>query len=109
MKKTILVALLVAASPAGAFDWPWQTQTRGDYGYCKGFISAGLATFPMKGLSRTQLWLAWNQVIQAGYVKTDPGDAQYSEGKSKFDTLLAASDTQSLVDIANGECDLGDS
>jgi hypothetical protein len=108
MKKLIL-ALLVFAAPVQAFDWPWQEQTKVDYGYCKGFVSSGLAAFPVAGLSRTQLWLSWNQVIQAGYVTTDTGNAQYSEGTSKFDTLIASSDTQSLVDIANGECDLGDS
>lgn len=108
MKKLIL-ALLVAAAPVQAFEWPWQTQTKEDYGYCKGFISSGLAAFPIDGLSRTQLWLSWNQVIQAGYATTDAGNAQYSEGKSKFDTLAAASDTQSLVEIANGECDLEES
>ena len=108
MKKLIL-ALLVVAAPAQAFEWPWQTQTKEDYGYCKGFISSGLAAFPMDGLSRTKLWLSWNQVIQAGYATTDAANAQYSEGKSKFDTLAAASDTQSVVAIANGECDLEES
>jgi hypothetical protein len=107
MKKLIL-ALLVIAAPVQAFEWPWQAQSKADYGYCKGFISSGLAAFPIKRLSRTQLWLSWNHVIQAGYVTTDAGNAQYSEGKSKFDTLLASSDTPSLVDIAGGECDLGD-
>tara|TARA_R110001599_G_scaffold353815_1_gene598822 strand:- start:68717 stop:69043 length:327 start_codon:yes stop_codon:yes gene_type:complete len=108
MKKLIL-ALMVFAAPVQAIEWPWQTQTKEDYGYCKGFISSGLAAHPMKGMSRTQLWLSWNQVIQAGFASTDAANAQYSEGKSKFDTLLAANDTQSLVNIANGECDLGDS
>ncbi len=41
MKKLIL-ALLVVAAPVQAFDWPWQQQTKQDYGYCKGFISSGL-------------------------------------------------------------------
>lgn len=107
--KQLILALAIVATPAQAFEWPWQTQTPADYSYCKGFIYAGLAEFPMKGLSRTQLWLSWNQVIEAGLIKVDVGDAQYSAGKSKFDTLLAASDTQPLIDIANGECDLSDS
>lgn len=108
MKKLIFALLLITA-PVHAFEWPWQSQTHEDYAYCKGFISSGLAAHPVQGLSRTKLWLNWNHVIQAGYTSSDSDDAQYHEGASKFDTLAGASDTQALVDIANGECDLGDS
>lgn len=108
MKKLIFALLLIAA-PVQAFEWPWQSQTHEDYAYCKGFISSGLAAYPVQGLSRTKLWLNWNHVIQAGYATTDSDNAQYSEGASKFDTLAGSSDTLSLLDIANGGCDLGDS
>ena len=55
--KKLIFALLLIAGPAQAFEWPWQSQTHGDYAYCKGFISSGLAAFPVPGLSRTKLWL----------------------------------------------------
>ena len=107
--KQLILALLVLAAPVQAFEWPWQTESQKNYDYCKGFIFASLGAFPMKGMSRTQLWLNWNHVIQAGLVTVNTGNEQYDAGRSKFDTLLASNDDQTLVDIANGECDLGDS
>ena len=43
--RLILTATLFAALslPAQAFDWPWQEEREVRYGYCKGFVVAGLA------------------------------------------------------------------
>lgn len=107
--KILVLMMLLAAAPVSAFDWPWQSQPKENYSYCKGFISSGLAAFPVKGLSRTKLWLNWNHTIQARMATTGPGDTRYSEGRSRFESLLASNDNTAVIDIANGECDLGES
>ena len=107
MRKLILV-LTIVAGPVQAFDWPWQKADQKDYGYCKGFIHAGLAAFPVKDLSRTQLWLSWSEVTREEFAVGGLSAEQYEAGISQFDSLLASSDTAALVEVANGECDFAD-
>ncbi|MEM6581558.1 MAG: hypothetical protein AAF699_09810 [Pseudomonadota bacterium] len=104
--KKLLVALMLVAAPAWAVDWPWQSQTKANYGYCKGFVYSALGAYPMDGLSRTRLWLSWNNIIRAGYATTDASDPQYLEGQTAFDNLTASNDSASVLQIANGECNL---
>ena len=43
--RTLLATALLAsmALPLQAADWPWQENREVRYGYCKGFVVAGLA------------------------------------------------------------------
>lgn len=107
--KRFILALAVVALPAQAFDWPWQQQTHADYSYCKGFVNAGLGEFPVENLSRVKLWLSWNHITRAelpgGIINQD----EFKSGSDRFTTLLAASDLDSLLQIANKDCELGPS
>lgn len=105
--KRLLLALVIVAAPAHAFQWPWEHQQREDYSYCKGFVFAGLGAFPVKDLSRIQLWLSWNNVVQAQFEEDGLNQAQYEAGKERFDSLLAANDLDSLLEMADRECNFG--
>ncbi len=65
--RLIVTAMIAAALslPAQAIEWPWQKDREVRYGYCKGFVVAGLAEGPVPELSRTNLWLAWNVINRA--------------------------------------------
>ncbi len=103
------LALLILAAPVQAFHWPWESPDTSNYAYCKGFVFAGLAAYPVKGVSRTQLWLSWNEAVRAGFAGGVLDPQQYEAGRQQFESLLAASDTNALEELTNGECDLDDS
>lgn len=107
--KRFLILLVIVAAPAQAFEWPWQHQQRESYSYCKGFVSAGLGAFPVQDLSRIQLWLSWNNVVDTQFKQGGVSQDQYDAGKARFDSLLAASDVDSLVRLAGTECNYGES
>ena len=97
----------VIASPVQAIEWPWQEEKETRYGYCKGFVVAGLAEFPVPDLSRTNLWLAWNDVNRKELSSEAVNVQDYESGRSEFDSLLASSNRDQLLAIADGECALG--
>lgn len=109
MKRLLLIALLIAAGPVQAFEWPWQHQQRENYSYCKGFIFAGLGSGPVKDLSRIQLWLSWNKVLEIQFEKGQLVQEQYDAGKTRFDSLLASNDLDSLLQVADRDCDFAES
>ena len=104
--KCLILALAIVALPAQAIEWPWHQKSTDNYGYCKGFVSAGLGEFPVEQLSRTQLWLSWNIVNRAELPEGSITQEQLLSGTQRFDSLLASGDLVSLLEIANGECDL---
>ena len=106
--RHLTLALLMIAAPVHAFDWPWESRETSDYAYCKGFIYEGLAAFPVQGVSRTQLWLSWNEAVRAGFALGELDPQQYEEGRQQFESLLAANDTDKLQQVTNGECDLNE-
>lgn len=106
--RHLTLALLILAAPVQAFNWPWESQEATDYDFCKGFVFEGLAAFPVPGLSRTKLWLSWNQAVRAEFARGSRDQQQYEAGKQQFDSLLAANDTDNLLAMVNGECDLGE-
>ncbi len=56
-----------------------------------------------------QLWLSWNEAVRAGFAGGVLDPQQYEAGRQQFESLLAASDTNALEELTNGECDLDDS
>jgi hypothetical protein len=106
--KCLLLALVIVALPAHAFDWPWQQKHRENYSYCKGFVFEGLSAGSVKDLSRIQLWLSWNNVVRAQFEQGGVNQEQYEAGKARFSGLLAANDMESLVQVADGECDFAE-
>ena len=106
MKRLILV-LAVVALPAQAFQWPWQETPHADYGFCKGFVVAGLGEFPVENLSRTQLWLAWNHINRAELPQGSITTEEVQAGKDRFASLLASGELENLIEIADADCALG--
>ncbi len=102
----LLLALVLIAGPAQAFDWPWQNRQAVDYSFCKGFVYAGLASVPVENLSRIQLWLAWNEVTSAEFDRGALDQAQYEAGRARFGSLLDAGDTEGLIRAAGDECSI---
>ena len=108
MRLTLTAVLFAALSlPSQAFDWPWQEEREVRYGYCKGFVVAGLAEGPVVDLSRTNLWLAWNSINRAELPEGSITVEDYESGRSGFSELLAAGNPDSLLEVADGECGLG--
>ena len=109
MSRLLSVAVLLAAiaSPAQAIEWPWQEEKEVRYGYCKGFVVAGLAEFPVADLSRTHLWLAWNVINREELPPGAITPEDYDAGRNEFDSLLASGNSERLLSLADGECGLG--
>ncbi len=97
----------VIASPVQAIEWPWQEEKETRFGYCKGFVLAGLAEFPIQDLSRTNLWLAWGDINRREQSSEAINAQDFEAGRSEFDNLLASSNRDQLLAIADGECALG--
>ncbi|MCP5203435.1 MAG: hypothetical protein H6992_04680 [Pseudomonadales bacterium] len=106
--KRLLLALLLVTGSAQAFEWPWDRHQRESYSYCKGFVFAGLAALPVEDLSRIQLWLSWNTVVETEFQRGELVQEQYEAGKARFSSLLDSKDTDALVRLANRQCDFAD-
>jgi len=107
-RHVVAIALMTAAAaPSHAFDWPWADAPDTRYSYCKGFVVAALGELPVARLSRTDLWLSWNQVNREGIKPSTAADPEYRAGYTEFDQLLASGDMAQLRDVANGDCALG--
>ncbi len=109
MSRWMNVAILAAviALPAQAIEWPWQEEKEVRYGYCKGFVVAGLAEFPVADLSRTHLWLAWNVINREELPPGAISPEDYDAGRDEFGRLLASGNSEQLLGVADGECGLG--
>ncbi len=97
---------MTCSLPAAAFEWPWNEHKETNYSYCKGFVVAALGN-EVSTLSRTQLWLAWNDINRNGVPINTAWNDSYTSGFQQFHTLKASSDDEQLEQIANGDCALG--
>lgn len=104
---TAVTVLGANALPASAFEWPWQEQGEVRYSYCKGFVVAALGDFPVQDLSRTQLWLAWNQINREGIAPATVPDSDYQAGYQQFHQWLGGGSLDQLRQLADGDCALG--
>ena len=100
-------ALLVCSMTTYAMEWPWTEKEDTQYGYCKGFVVAGLAEAPVQDLSRTNLWLAWNAINRAELPEGSVTEEDYEAGRAAFSQGLSAGDLEGVLDTADGECGLG--
>ena len=74
--------------------------------FCRGYIVKALAEYPVEGLSSTQLWLSWHEVIASTGAEGTLNEADYQSGRDKFDSLHGAGNTAALVAISDDECDM---
>ena len=109
MTKILLaLTLILTAASAGAANWPWQDPAPEDPPeYCKGFVVGGLASREVSGMSRTDLWLAWNYVVRSGIVDTTIASAEFQTGLGQFQTVADTAAANTLVNNAYGDCGLG--
>jgi hypothetical protein len=108
MRRTILaMALVFSSSAAFAIQWPWQEIPETRFDYCRGFLATSLGAYPVQGLSRVRLWLAWNEVVKETSLDFDPNGQEYLEGRKFFNTRLEAGDSQAIIDKAGDACALG--
>jgi hypothetical protein len=109
MTRILLALMLALASThASANGWPWQTSTGGEpLDYCRGFLAGGLASNEVADMSRVDLWLAWNYMIQSGPLGQGPDGKEYQAGLKHFQTVAADTAAQSVIHQADGECGLG--
>ena len=108
MTRFVLVlALVFACSNTLAFDWPWKDSPEPRVDYCRGFLTTSLGAFPVEGLSRTRLWLAWNEVVKATDPSFDTQGQEFVEGREFFTTMLESGNAQAIIDEADGPCAMG--
>lgn len=110
MKWFPAAALSLFTVTANALDLPWDTQP--PLGktpqYCTGFVVGGLASKQVSGMSRTDLWLAWNYVIRGGALEHKgelPQDFQ--SGQAQFQSVADSTAANGIVHQADGSCGLG--
>lgn len=103
------LVLITGSTSAMALQWPWQDPPEQNVEYCMGFLMRSLGDFPVEGLSRVQLWLAWNEVMKEVPVGHDSQHPEFQAGKAFFNDMLAAGNTQAIVDEADGACAMGTS
>ncbi len=105
--RAAAAALAVSCSlPAAAFEWPWSHHKEVKYSYCKGFVVAALGNETSE-LSRTDLWLAWNDINRNGVPTNTAWNDDYTAGFQQFHSLQSQGDSEQLKGIANGDCALG--
>ena len=106
----ILLALTLtfSAASASAVNWPWQDPApKEPLQYCKGFVAGGLASKEASGDTRTDLWLAWNYVIQSDPLKQSLGSEEFQAGRQQFQQVADAAAAKALVEKTDGNCGLG--
>lgn len=104
--KPLILALLFFTPVAQAFDWPWSDRPDTLDDSCIGFLGSGLADDRVRGWSRTQMWLAWNQFSRNGLSEDPVFQQQYLAGSERYDSITGSDDTLELLAIADGTCDL---
>ena len=107
VRLLLALALLGASSSSLALQWPWQDPPEPRAEYCRGFLATSLGAFPVEGLSRGQLWLAWNEVVKLAPAEPVASGQEYAEGREFFNSMLASGNAQAIVDEADGACALG--
>jgi hypothetical protein len=100
--------LVLAATSAGATTWPWQAPADGQAPeYCKGLVVGGLGSHQVSGMSRTDLWLAWNYVIRSGALDQTAAASEFQAGLAQFQNAPDAASAASILQQADGSCGLG--
>ncbi len=104
----LILALTLSTARASALDWPWQATAAGQVPeYCKGFVVGGLGSKQVSGMSRTDLWLAWNYVIRSGALDQTAASEQFHAGLAQFQDAPDTASAASILQQADGSCGLG--
>ena len=108
MRKTIIAAFLLVSAQSGmAFEWPWSVTDIEKVEYCKGLLTAGLASPVPAGDDRTELWLGWNHLVRDAGVGYEKNPEQFRLGREAFASVQSQEDLQVVLQQGRGECGLG--
>ena len=111
MMSRALITLILAlgATSASALNWPWTAPAIAQQPpeYCKGFVVGGLGSRLVSGMSRTDLWLAWNYVIRSGALDQTTAANEFQAGLAQFQDAPDAATAETVLQQADGECGLG--
>jgi len=108
VKPALALLLSLSAVSAGAFELPWEEGSPGESPqYCTGFVVGGLASKQVSGMSRTDLWLAWNYVIRSGVIEQDNTPDDYQSGRAQFQNVADNAAAETVLQQADGNCGLG--
>jgi hypothetical protein len=102
-----LMLMLTAASTSAVESSEQESATLEPTDYCLGFVAGGLASDQLSGMSRTELWLAWNYVIRSGALEPGETGSEYKTGLAQFQNAADAAAAHSMLQEADGECGLG--
>ncbi len=100
MKHRLALFIILFLFPAASF-------ADEDYSWCQGYVVGALGEFPVKGLSRTNLWLDWNVIVAEtlGANKLNPD--RYQAGRDHFTRLHHDSNAQAIIETSEEDCALG--
>ena len=78
-----------------------------DYSWCQGFIIKALSEFPVKGLSRVNLWLDWNEIVSENLVSGNVDQERYQAGRDHFSRLNQEGNAQGIIETSDTDCAVG--
>ena len=109
MNRSIYLLLLTAAlaMPAQAYEWPWQSKQDVRYGFCKGFVMAGLAQSQLGDNSRIDLWLTWNYILRANLPEGSISEEDFQQGRDQLTALVTSGNFQGIREVTDQKCYLG--
>ena len=97
---SVIAAAVVLAQPASAAK-------EDRYSYCHGYIKKALGDFPIDGLDRNDMWLAWNVTVKKTIIEGDLNKDRYQAGRDDFSQQAAAGNLAAMEDVVEGDCELG--
>ena len=100
MKTRYLIAACLLALPG-------IIHANEDNSWCQGYVIKALGEFPVKGLSRTNLWLDWNAIVAVTIAAGKRDQTKYQAGRDQFSTLQAAGNARGIIDTSEERCALG--
>lgn len=75
--------------------------------WCHGYIKKALGEFPVEGLNRNDLWLAWNETVRQTIIEGNLNQESYQAGRDTFQQQFEAGNFAAMEETSDDECDLG--
>ena len=100
MKHRLVLCIFLLLFPAASF-------AEEDYSWCQGYVVGALGEFPVKGLSRINLWLDWNVIVAETLGANDLNQDRYQAGRDHFARLHHESNARAIIDTSEEDCAVG--
>jgi len=102
MLRRVILSMLLTLPVSGA----WADGNSHD-SFCHGYIRKALGEFPVDGLDRHNLWLAWNETVKLLLIEGELDQGQNQAGRDLFSQQLASNNVAGMVETSDEECNLG--